>query len=101
MAQSQHRDSWLAQLGLERPPEAVVGRLWDSLTRMCVRATDTDEADAHLWAEGPLPGGLAGCLNCEERRSKGERKIAAGLPRLPWRTKQRYFVLSARRNPLN
>ncbi len=101
MTQSQHKDSWFVQLGLVVPPEAVIRRLWESLTRMCDRNEGRDDADAHLWAEGPLPGKLAGCLNCEEFQTQGRRKAVSGLPRVPWRLPQRLIVLCNKRDPLH
>jgi hypothetical protein len=98
MAQSRHKDPWFVQLGLERPPEAVVRQLWESLTRMY---DSPDDADTHLWAEGPLPGRLAGCLNCEKKQAKEEGTPTSGDPKLPWRTKQKFFVLCGKNGPLN
>jgi len=101
MGQSQHKDSWFVHLGLQVPPEAVVRRLWDSLTRFCERNEGCDDANAHLWAEGPLPGRLTGCLNCRELQLQDRKQAAAGTPGIPWRLPQRLIVLCRRRGPLH
>jgi hypothetical protein len=101
MTRPQQKESWLEHMRLEVPPEQVVRRLWASLSRICDRDDSGDERDAHLWAEGPLPGKLAGCLNCEEFRTQGRDQAATGLPRIPWHIPQRLFVLCGRRGPLH
>ncbi len=53
---------------------AIVHNLRDFWSRLCIRggyATDEEDCDGnymeiHLWAEGPLPGGLTRRLRCGE-----------------------------------
>jgi hypothetical protein len=65
------RDSWLRL------------REWRS-ARVEPGRTEGERDDTHLWAEGPLPGRLAGCLSCgvsgTERRP-GAAPPGAGHPR--------------------
>jgi len=82
-------------------PETVIRQLRHSLSRVCDWRGVQEETDAHLWVEGPLPGKLAGCLHCEEFRSRtgGRTEVLPRPPERPWRAPQRLIVLCGQRDP--